>query len=67
MAVHEKCLLVIIDREGMKDTPFILFLVTRSRSAESGAKLGFEKWVIDLIDVLEKTAMLGVENRYLGL
>ena len=32
----------------------------------SGGKHGFEKWVIDLIDVLEKTAMLGLENRYLS-
>ena len=30
-------------------------------------KHGFDKWVIDLIDVLEKTAMLGLENRYLSL
>ena len=33
----------------------------------SGGKHGFEQWVIDLIDVLEKTAMLGLENRYLSL
>ena len=33
----------------------------------SGGKHGFDKWVIDLIDILEKTAMLGLENRYLSL
>ena len=77
MAIQIDVVVVVIDRVDESDT-FIHFVGMPIAPCfnpcdqglagrPSGGKHGFERWVIDLIDILEKTAMLGLENRYLSL